>query len=172
MYLYNFEVESQRSFPIVSLDTLTYPFDTWTWVLLAGFSTFVFLFLVFIQKLWIHTTGEKPPNGWMFQGKMASCVLWYFLTDNFYHNMWYIFLHIYFSSYLFWKSCHSINVYILSFQTLFYPWLLEWMRLFPMSFSRGAHSGTPGDFYSFSGLSWPTSCRTLTREHCCPPWSQ
>ena len=71
MYLYNFEVESQKPFPIVTYDTLTYPFDNWTWGLLAGFSTFVFLFLVFIQKLWIYTTGEKPPNGWMFQGNIA-----------------------------------------------------------------------------------------------------
>ena len=70
MYLYNFEVESQRPFPITTYDTLTYPFDNWTWGLLSGFSAFVFLFLVFIQKLWMQTTGEKPPNGWLFQGNI------------------------------------------------------------------------------------------------------
>ena len=71
MYLYNFEVESQRPFPITTYDTLTYPFDSWTWGFLVGFSAFVFIFLVFIQKLWIHTTGERPPNGWIFQGNLT-----------------------------------------------------------------------------------------------------
>ena len=71
MYLYNFEVQSQKPQQVVTYDALTIPFDNITWGLLFGFSVFVFSFLVFIQKLWIHETGEKPPNGWMFQGNIT-----------------------------------------------------------------------------------------------------
>ena len=68
-YLYNFEIQGQKPYPIVSYDALTTPFDNITWGLLFGLSLFVFAFLVFIQKLWIRTTGEVPPAAWMFQGE-------------------------------------------------------------------------------------------------------
>ena len=68
-YLYNFEIQGQKPYPIVSYDALTTPFDNITWGLLFGLSLFVFGFLVFIQKLWIRTTGEVPPAAWMFQGR-------------------------------------------------------------------------------------------------------
>ena len=71
MYLHNFEVQSQRPLPITTYDTLTYPFDIWTWRFLLGFSVFVSFFLVFIQKLWMHASGEQPPNGWLFQGNVT-----------------------------------------------------------------------------------------------------
>ena len=82
-YLYNFEVQSQKPYQIVTYDALTIPFDNITWGLLFGLSIFVFLFLVFIQKLWIWTTGETPPNAWMFQGN----ILWHLMCTE-------IFLHI------------------------------------------------------------------------------
>ena len=67
-FQWHFVVQSQKPFEIVTFNSLLRPFDNITWGLLLGFSVFVFCFLVFIQKLWIHTTGEKPPNGWIFQG--------------------------------------------------------------------------------------------------------
>ena len=71
-FLYNFEVQSQKPQQITTYDALTIPFDNITWCLLLGFSVFVFAFLIFIQKLWIRTTGEVPPTGWMFQGNIAN----------------------------------------------------------------------------------------------------
>ena len=71
MYLYKFEVQSQKPQQVTTFDALTIPFDSITWGLLFGFSFFIFCFLVFIQKLWSHETGEKPPNGWLFQGNIT-----------------------------------------------------------------------------------------------------
>ena len=69
MYTYRCVVQSKKPAPIVSFDTLTYPFDKYVWYFTSSFSMAVFVLLVLIQKCWIHASRKKPPYGWVFEGK-------------------------------------------------------------------------------------------------------
>ena len=85
MFIFEFVVQSKRPEAINSYDALIYPFDVYIWGF-TGFSTLAtFLALVFIQKCWIHASGNQPPGGWVFQGNLS-----WLLSANFYYLIDYL----------------------------------------------------------------------------------
>ena len=68
MFTNNFEVQSKKPEPIISLDALIYPLDSYIWYFTLTSALCVLLVLIFIQKCWNQASGQKPPNGWLFQG--------------------------------------------------------------------------------------------------------
>ena len=76
IYNYEFEVQSARPTPVVSFDTLIFPFDKYTWYFTISSSIGVFTLLVCIQKAWTYASGTKPIDGWMFQGNLSFNLLW------------------------------------------------------------------------------------------------
>ena len=53
---------------MTSFDALVYPCDKYVWYATFSMALAMFFALVVIQKTWLHATGEKQPNGWIFQG--------------------------------------------------------------------------------------------------------
>ena len=75
MFVYINGVQSKKAEQISNtLDTLAYPFDKYIWSFTASFTMAVFLTLIFIQKCWVQASGQKPPDGWIFQGDIRYCV--------------------------------------------------------------------------------------------------
>ena len=73
MFVYINGVQSKKAEQISNtLDTLIFPFDKYIWLFTITFTMAVFILLIFIQKCWIHASGQKPPDGWIFQGDIAS----------------------------------------------------------------------------------------------------
>ena len=68
MYYYEFNIESKRPDPIVSYDTLLYPFDNYIWGFTLAGTVATFIVLVMFQLAWSVASGETNPRGWLFQG--------------------------------------------------------------------------------------------------------
>ena len=68
MYTYDFLIQSERQAEMTSFDALVYPCDKYVWYATFSMALAMFFALVVIQKTWLHATGEKQPNGWIFQG--------------------------------------------------------------------------------------------------------
>ena len=69
MYYYEFSIESKRPDPIVTYETLIYPFDNWTWFFAFIQTIAVFVVLIIFQLLWRISSGEPNPQEWLFEGK-------------------------------------------------------------------------------------------------------
>ena len=81
MYTYEFPVQSRKPEKIVSLNTLIYPFDVYVWCFTLSFAMAIFVVFLFIQKAWFHASGQRPPNGWIFHGRiMIRYVLSFHIT--------------------------------------------------------------------------------------------
>ena len=68
MYMYNFVFLSKVPLPIVTYDTLIYPFDYFIWSFCATFTLVMFMVLATFQGVWAYASGESNPVGWLFQG--------------------------------------------------------------------------------------------------------
>ena len=68
MYVYEFAFASKKPKPIVTYDTLTYPFDYYIWGFSIAFTIAMFVILATFQKVWAHASQEPNPDGWLFQG--------------------------------------------------------------------------------------------------------
>ena len=68
MYYYEFNIESKRPDPIVSYDTLLYPFDNYIWAFTFAGTVATFIVLIMFQLAWSMASGETNPRGWLFQG--------------------------------------------------------------------------------------------------------
>ena len=66
--MYEFAYTSRRPNPIVTYDTLTYSFDYYIWGFSVAFTFAAFVILATFQKTWSYVSGEKGPDGWLFQG--------------------------------------------------------------------------------------------------------
>ena len=71
MFTYEFTVMSQKPKPIISFDALVFPFDSYIWYFTLISSMGILIVLTIIQKCWIHASGQKPSNGWLFQGELS-----------------------------------------------------------------------------------------------------
>ena len=71
MFTYGFIVMSQKPESITSFDALVFPLDSYTWYFTFISSMGILILLVIIQKCWIQASGQKPSNGWLFQGDMS-----------------------------------------------------------------------------------------------------
>ena len=68
MYMYEFAFTSPKPKPIITYDTLIYPFDNYIWGFTLAFTFVTFVILATFQKIWAYASGEKNPDGWLFQG--------------------------------------------------------------------------------------------------------
>ena len=68
MYVYEFPFTSKMPKPIVTYDTLTYPFDYYIWGFSIAFTIAMFVILATFQKIWAYASQEQNPDGWLFQG--------------------------------------------------------------------------------------------------------
>ena len=68
MYMYEFPISSKKPEPIVTYDTLIYPFDYYTWGFILVFTPATFLILAMFQVVWKYASGEPYPSEWLYQG--------------------------------------------------------------------------------------------------------
>ena len=68
MYMYEFAFTSKKPKPIVTYDTLSYPFDDYTWCFTLAFTFVTFVILATFQMIWAYASGETNPEEWLFQG--------------------------------------------------------------------------------------------------------
>ena len=68
MYMYEFLISSKRPEPIVTYDTLIYPFDNYTWSFILAFTPATFVILAMFQVVWKYASGEPNPSEWLYQG--------------------------------------------------------------------------------------------------------
>ena len=82
MYFYEFSIESKRPDPIVSYETLIYPFDNYIWAFAFTLTLATFVLLVIFQVAWSLASGEPNPREWLFQGtpetghRVKSLIKW------------------------------------------------------------------------------------------------
>ena len=81
MFTYIYEVQGFRPKPIVSFDALIYPLGGLGWIFTVSSMISSLLVLIIIQKLWAHASGDKPPNGWIFQGESHLPINWMSITN-------------------------------------------------------------------------------------------
>ena len=74
MFTYIYEVQGFRPKPIVSFDALIYPLDGLGWIFTFLSMASVLILLIIIQTMWTHASGQKPPSGWLFQGKSSYLI--------------------------------------------------------------------------------------------------
>ena len=79
MFTYQFIVQSQKPEQIISFEALLLPLDNYTWCSTLISSLLVLVLLVIIQKCWTLASGQKPPNGWLFQGDVSWTIFGQFL---------------------------------------------------------------------------------------------
>ena len=60
---------------IISYEALVYPLDNYSWYFTLFSSTAVLFTLILIQKCWDNASGQKPPNGWLFQGELSQTIM-------------------------------------------------------------------------------------------------
>ena len=66
--MYEFPFTSKLPKPIITYDTLTYPFDYYIWGITVAFTIGIFVILAAFQKIWAYASKEPNPPEWLFQG--------------------------------------------------------------------------------------------------------